>query len=153
MRSNYESYKMETIIKLNELNTKDNGNVKRQEISKDYDKNDEENFSLKNNNYFLQSKLHTQELEINNGYELEIQYENQEIKHIKEIHEKEINKLKESINKKNEIIQDKDQINKILCDLLKARKAEVNCLETRQNAENRHMLDNIRLEINQLLEK
>jgi len=163
MRSNNERLKkMETALK-NELNIKDNEISKRQEILKEVhienEKISDENLSLKKENYNLQSKLQILELEYKNKYELEIQLKNQEMKQLKENvskYEKYISDLRESINKKKEIIENKKQMNIILCDLAKVKKAEVQCLETLQyaNTENiRNTLEKIRSNEKELLEK
>ena len=154
--------KMEAALK-NELAAKDNELTKRQEILKDMHKENEKisdnNVLLKKENYNLQSKLQLMEMEYKNKYELELQIKSQELKNLKENvikYENNIRDLKDSINRKREIIENKKQMNIILCDLAKIKKAEVQCLETLQyaNTENlRKTLEKIRSNEKDLLEK
>ena len=154
--------KMENALK-NELTIKDNELGKRQEILKEINKENEkisdENLSLKKENYNLQSKLQILEIDYKNKNELELQLKNKELKSLKENvqkYEKYITELKESINKKKEIIANKKEMNIILCDLAKVKKAEVQCLETLQyaNTENiRKTLEKIRHNEKELLDK
>lgn len=163
MKSNNDRLKkMENALK-NELVLKDNEISKRQEILKDVHKENEkisdENLSMKKENYNLQSKLQILEIEYKNKYELEIQLKSREMKELKDNvakYEKYIGELKESINKKKDVIENKKQMNIILCDLAKVKKAEVQCLETLQyaNTENiRKTLEKIRANEKDLLEK
>lgn len=163
MRSNNERLKkMENALK-NELAIKDNEIAKRQEILRDVHRENEkisdENLNLKKENYNLQSKLQILEIEHKNKYELEMQLKNKEMKEIKENvakYEKYIGELKESISRKKDVIENKKQMNIILCDLAKVKKAEVQCLETLQyaNTENiRKTLEKIRANEKDLLEK
>jgi len=163
MRSNNERLKkMENALK-HELALKDNEISKRQEILKDVHRENEkisdENLNLRKENYNLQSKLQIFEMEYNNKCELEMQLKNKEMKELKENvakYEKYIGELKESISKKKEVIENKKQMNIILCDLAKVKKAEVQCLETLQyaNTDNiRKTLEKIRANEKDLLEK
>merc|ERR1712032_634006 len=99
------------------------------------------------------------EVEYKNKYELELQIKSQELKNLKENvgkYENNIRDLKESIGKKREIIENKKQMNIILCDLAKIKKAEVNCLETLQYANTDNLkktLEKIRNNEKDLLDK
>ena len=119
---------MEAALK-NELAGKDNELTKRQEILKEMHKENEKisdnNVFLKKENYNLQSKLQLMEMEYKNKYELELQIKSQELKTLKENvikYENNIRNLKDSINRKREIIENKKQMNIILCDLAKIKK-------------------------------
>ena len=136
---NFEKVKkIEKVLK-NQINDKDseinkikeNLNEKMNEI--DILQDDIINF--KKENYNLKSSLTLGEIEFKNRYELENQLRNQEMKLLKENFEnylKYVDDLKDKIDKKRQIINNKKQMNVILCDLARVKKGEIQCLETLQ---------------------
>ncbi len=128
--------KMEKALK-NELNTKNDDLNKRQEMLREArqenDKLMDESMSLKKENFSLSAKLEVLEIEYKNKFESENKIRQNEVKTLREKeskYEKLILEMKETLKKKQRIIENKKRMNLMLVDLAKIKKGEVQCLET-----------------------
>lgn len=128
--------KMEKALK-NEIQSKDMELNRRQEIlkqsRKENDKLVDENMLLKKENFNLASKYEMLEIEYRNKVEIEFKQKTHELKSMKDKeskYEKTISDLKETLRKKQRIIENKKKMNLMLVDLAKIKKGEVQCLET-----------------------
>jgi hypothetical protein len=108
------------------------------------------NLHLKKENFDLKSKLKILDMEYKNKYDSDMLIKEKELKEFKEKiyeQEKHIKELKNVIIKKKEIIANKKQLNIILCDLGKIKKAEVQLIEAlkiTKSEDLRKTLENLR---------
>lgn len=128
--------KMEKALK-SELNSKNDELNKRQEMLKESrnenDKLMDENIAIKKDNYSLSAKLEVMEIDYKTKFENENKIRTNEIKILREKeikYEKMINEMKDTLKKKQRIIENKKRMNLMLVDLAKIKKGEVQCLET-----------------------
>jgi myosin heavy subunit len=128
--------KMEKALK-SELNSKNEELNKRQEMLKEArnenDKLMDENMAMKKDNYSLSAKLEVMEIDYKTKFENENKIRTNEIKILREKeikYEKIINEMKDTLKKKQRIIENKKRMNLMLVDLAKIKKGEVQCLET-----------------------
>jgi chromosome segregation ATPase len=129
---------MEKALK-RELESKDDELRSRQrminEIQEENDKITDDNMALKKENFQLQSRVEFLEKEYRDKSDNEKMIRMNELKQLREKEKKYlklIQEMKETLKKKQRVIENKKNMNLMLVDLAKIKKGEVQCLETMQ---------------------
>ena len=129
---------MENALKM-ELDAKDSEMRSRQqtitELQEENDKLSDDNTGLKKDNYQLMSKVECLEKEYRDKSKTEKMVKMNELKQLREKerrYAKMITEMKDTLKKKQRVIDNKKNMNLMLIDLAKIKKGEVQCLETMQ---------------------
>lgn len=141
--------KMEKALK-NELNVKNDELNRRQEMLREArlenDKLMDDTMLIKKENFNLSSKLEVLEIEFKNKHEHENKIRQQELKNLKEKekkYEKLLIEMKETLRRKQRVIDNKKKMNLMLVDLAKIKRGEVQCIETMQYSNSSNIKDTL----------